>query len=78
MKAVAGGGAHDWMQLRRVSDRARPERGRPGSTVQDRPVCGCLADCRALRARLKDYEVSDLVEVTEYAREAMKGLGCDE
>lgn len=35
-------------------------------------------DCRTLRARLNDYEASGFVEVTEYAREAMKRLGCDE
>lgn len=35
-------------------------------------------DCRTLRARLNDYEASGFVEVTEYARDAMKRLGCDE
>ena len=35
-------------------------------------------DCRSLQARLNDYEASGLVEVTEYAREAMERLGCDE
>ena len=35
-------------------------------------------DCRTLRARLNDYEASGFVEVTEYAREAMKRVGCDE
>lgn len=34
-------------------------------------------DCRILPARLNDYEVSGFVGITEYAREAMKRLGCD-
>lgn len=35
-------------------------------------------DCRTLRARLSDYEASGFVEMTEYARDAMTRVGCDE
>lgn len=35
-------------------------------------------DCRTLLARLSDYEASGFVEVAEYARDAMKRVGCDE